>query len=124
MGESIANFYELDAWRHGHGIVLGIYAVTKNFPKDEMFGLVSQMRRASVSVTSNISEGFARRSIKEKLHFYNMAAGSLSELHNQLFIVKDVGYVDLDVFLSIQEKVVTTHKILNGLISKTKTLIE
>jgi len=119
----ISNFYDLNAWKEGHGLVLSIYKITKDFPRDELFGLVSQMRRAAVSVTSNIAEGFSRRSLKEKVQFYSMASGSLTELHNQLMVAKDVGYITEVNFEIIQSQVVKTHMILNGLIGKTKEFI-
>ena len=98
--KKIQKFTDLEVWKESHKLVLMIYAVTKNFPKDEMFGLTSQMRRAAVSITSNTAEGFSRHSSKEKLHFYSMAHGSLTELQNQLLISKDVNYIENVDFVS------------------------
>ncbi len=86
----------------------------------EKFALVIQMQRAAVSITSNISEGFARRSKKEKLQFYYMALGSLSELRNQLMISKDLKYIDATIFTEPEDKAIEVRKLLNGLI-KTST---
>ena len=69
--------------------MLEIYKITKDFPKDEKFGLVSQMRRASVSIPANIEEGFKRRGIKDKINFYNISQSSLTELQNYLILVRD-----------------------------------
>lgn len=125
MNESqkIQIFTDLDAWREGHGLVLEIYDITKSFPGEELFGIISQMRRCAVSITSNIAEGFSRQSYKEKVRFYSMAQGSVTELQNQLLIVKDIGYILQDKFTEISNKTIKVHKIINGLIKKSKTRI-
>lgn len=92
--QKIQNFTDLIVWQKGHKLVLEVYKQTKKFPKDELFGLVSQIRRASVSITSNIAEGFGRFSEKEKLHFYSFAYGSLMEVQNQIIIAKDLGFIN------------------------------
>ncbi len=119
----IKSFTDLDAWKESHKLVLIIYEVTKKFPKDEIFGLTSQIRRATVSITSNIAEGFSRQSYKEKVQFYCIALGSLTELQNQLLISKDINYVSKAEFDSIAAQTVKASKILNGLIKSTKSLI-
>lgn len=116
----IRNFTDLNAWKEGHALVLIIYDVTKKFPKDENFGLTSQMRRSSVSITSNIAEGFSRQSYRDKTHFYLIAQGSVTELQNQLLISKDVGYVSEERFKEILEQSIKVHKIVNGLIKKSR----
>lgn len=117
----IVKFTDLDAWKEGHKLVLLVYQSTKEFPKEEIFCLVSQMRRCAVSITSNIAEGFSRRSFKDKVHFYVMAQGSLTELQNQLLIARDIGYITLAKFSQIAECSVVSHKILSGLIKKTQS---
>lgn len=117
---TIKSFTDLNAWIEGHKLVLMIYNITKSFPKEEVFGLVSQMRRCAVSITSNIAEGFSRQSYKEKVQFYSMAQGSVTELQNQLLIVKDVGFVGKEKFHEIALQSVTVHKIINGLIKSSK----
>ncbi len=114
---------DLDAWKEGHRLVLMVYALTKRFPKDEQFGLVSQMRRCAVSITSNIAEGFSRQSAKEKVQFYSMAHGSLTELQNQILIARDVGYLADKSFPEARDQSVRVHKILTGLIKSTKSRI-
>lgn len=104
-------------------MVLIVYALTKQFPRDEQFGLVSQMRRCAVSITSNIAEGFSRQSAKEKVQFYSMSHGSLTELQNQTLIARDVGYLAPDVFSEVRDKSIKVHKILTGLIKSTKSRI-
>lgn len=120
MKLGIRNFTDLNCWKCGHMIVLDTYRLTRTFPSEEKFGLVSQMRRASVSVTSNIAEGFSRRSKKDKAHFYTMAAASLTELENQFIISKDLHFLDQGSFLIELKQIKTAQKILNGLISKTR----
>ncbi len=81
------------------------------------------MRRFSVSITSNIAEGFSRQSYKEKVQFYSIAQGSVTELQNQLLISKDVGFITENMYLELSEKSILVHKILSGLIKKSKTYI-
>jgi len=122
MGEkkTIRTFTDLDAWKEGHKIVLMIYKITRNFPKEEAFGLTSQLRRCSVSITSNIAEGFSRQSNKDKIQFYAIALGSLTELQSQTITAKDVGLMKSDDFQKIAEQSVVVHKIISGLIKSTK----
>lgn len=89
----VKKFEDLEVWRKAHKVVLNIYTVTTSFPAEERFGLVSQMRRAAVSVTANISEGYKKRSPKDKANFYNIAQGSLEELRYYLILSKDLGYL-------------------------------
>lgn len=119
----IKSFTDLDAWKEGHKLVLIIYRVTKNFPKEEMFSLTGQMRRCVVSITSNIAEGFSRHSYKEKLQFYSMALGSVTELQNQVLVARDVGYLSGEEFKEIAEQSIKVHKIINGLIKRSKSII-
>ena len=116
----ITTFQDLDAWKQGHKLVLLVYAITKSFPKKEVFALVSQMRRCAVSITSNLAEGFSRASFRDKAYFYSMALGSLTELQNQLLISKDLVYLSNDKFAEPYEQSVRVHKIINGLIKSTK----
>lgn len=112
----IRKFTDLDAWKEGHKLVLSIYEITRQFPKEELFCLVSQLRRCVVSVTSNIAEGFSRQSYKEKIQFYSVALGSVTELQNQLLISKDVNYISKERFDCIANQAIKVHKIINGLI--------
>lgn len=116
----IKSFTDLNAWIEGHRLVLMIYTMTKLFPKEEMFGLVSQMRRCAVSITSNIAEGFSRQSYKEKIQFYSVAQGSVTELQNQLLVARDVGFIGNEKFQEIALQSVTVHKIINGLIKSSR----
>lgn len=119
----IKSFTDLNAWKIGHDLVLNIYQITKSFPKEETYGLMDQMRRSSVSITSNIAEGFSRNTYREKLQFYAIALGSLTELQNQLLVARDIGYVSVYRFKEIANKTVVVNKLLNGLIKKSKSII-
>lgn len=117
MGKStIKSFTGLDAWREGHKLVLAIYQVSRKFPAEEKFGLTNQIRRAAVSITSNIAEGFSRYNQKEKKQFYRTSLGSLTEVQNQLLIAKDVGYLPRENFQKLADQSVIVSKLLNGLI--------
>ncbi|MEK9175903.1 MAG: four helix bundle protein [Patescibacteria group bacterium] len=113
----ISDFTDLIVWQKGHLLVLEIYTVTRIFPSSERLGLASQMQRAAVSITSNIAEGFARRSKKEKLQFYYTALSSLSELRNQLLICRDLKYIDGQMFNSLEVHAIEVRKLLNGFIN-------
>ena len=119
----IKSFTDLNTWKEGHKLVIEIYKLTQKFPKEEQFGLTNQIRRASVSITSNIAEGFSRGSYKEKVQFYSMALGSLTEVQNQLLIGKDIEYITKGEFKKLADQTVIINKLLNGLIKKSKTMI-
>ena len=122
-GGKISSFTQLDAWKEGHKLVVEIYKLTRAFPREEMLWLVSQMRRSVVSITSNIAEGFSRRSYKEKVQFYSMSLGSVTELQNQLLVAKDVGYISGIEFKRIADLSVIVNKIINGLIKSSRVKI-
>ena len=114
--KKIDDFTDLIVWQKAHQLVLEIYKITRNLPDHEKFALAVQMQRAAVSVTSNISEGFARRSKKEKLQFYYMALSSLSELRNQLIICRDLKYLSSKTIEQLEPKTIEVRKLINGLI--------
>ncbi len=120
MEQKIKSFQDLHAWQQGHQLVLFIYKTTSTFPKSESYALTDQMRRCVVSVTSNIAEGFSRASRKEKIQFYYMSLGSLTELQNQLIIAHDINYLTEKQFNESIEQLTTTQKLLNGLIRSIK----
>lgn len=119
MQKKIRKFTDLNAWREAYKLVLLIYKYTDNFPQKEIFALVSQIRRAVISITSNIAEGFSRRTRKEKVQFYFMALGSLTELQNQIIIAKGVGYLKDTEFQILDRQTEIVHKLINGLIKGT-----
>ena len=89
----LRTFEDLRVWQKAHALVLVVYRITAGFPNDERYGLVSQMRRAAVSVPANIAEGFKKRGLRDKKHFYNIAQGSLEELRYYLILSRDLEYV-------------------------------
>jgi len=107
---------DLDVWNRSIELVTRIYGVTQSFPESEKFGLVNQIRRASVSVASNIAEGAARSSKKEFAQFLYMALGSTSELETQLLISKNLGYLLKDSFDYLNDCLKNISKMLLGLI--------
>jgi len=119
----IKSFTDLLVWQEGHKLAVLVYQTTRKFPREEMYSLSDQMRRASVSITSNIAEGFGRQGYKEKVQFYYISHGSLTELENQLLIAKDVGYLTGEDFEKIMEQANKTHAFLIGFIKKSKTFI-
>ncbi|MDD5031726.1 MAG: four helix bundle protein [Patescibacteria group bacterium] len=119
-GGKIKSFTDLKVWQKGHELAIQIYRVTKNFPKEEIYCLMSQMRRAAISITSNIAEGFGRQGYKEKIQFYYLAQGSLIELKNQLLLAKDIGYLDKNDFIILAQIANDTHRLLQGLITASK----
>ena len=120
----IIDFKDLISWQEGHNLVLLVYKITKLFPKEEIYGLVSQMRRAVVSITSNIAEGFGRQGYKEKIQFYYLAHGSLIELKNQIEIAKDLEFIDNETYKKLTEQSNKAHMILQGLIKKSKEILK
>ena len=119
----IQSFTQLTTWQKGHQLVLSIYQTTKTFPKKEVYALVDQMRRCAISITSNIAEGFSRKSYKEKIQFYSMALGSTTELQNQLLVARDVSYITKEQFTTIAQLTVDVHKLINGLIKGSRKYI-
>ena len=119
--EKIRSFTGLRAWEEAHKLVIMIYTTTKKFPKEELLGLTSQVRRASVSISSNIAEGFSRNFPKEKRMFYSHALASLTEVQNQLLIARDIQYLSEAEFKTLADQTILTSKLLNGL--KKKTLL-
>ena len=93
----IRNFSDLEAWQQAHQIALAVYKITQKYPRDEIFGLTSQSRRSATSIGANIAEGFSRNTKKDKVHFYAMARGSLTELQNHIILARDLGYVTADI---------------------------
>lgn len=120
MDQKIKSFTDLTTWRESHKLALSIYKITSDFPKNETFSLIDQMRRCGISISSNIAEGFSRQGEKEKVQFYYTAKGSLTELQNQLLLARDVGYLNKELFTKIAEQTIQVSKLIVGLIRSVK----
>ncbi len=113
----VRTFQDLIVWQKAMDLVTEIYRVTQKFPKEEIFGLVSQLRRAAVSVPSNIAEGQGRLTEKEFRQFLGTARGSLSEVETQIIIANNLGYLNDSDSQSLSAMVAEVGRVLNGLIS-------
>lgn len=111
---NIKNFIDILTWKKSHQFVLEIYKMTERFPSYELFCLTSQIRRAAVSIPSNIAEGFKRKTSKDSEHFYNMAEGSLEEVKYQLIPSKDLSYISIEEFEKLFNLAEEVGKLLNG----------
>ena len=99
------SFEDLMVWRKAHEFVLSVYEVTRSFPDDEKFGLVSQFRRAAVSISANIAEGFRKQGFSDKARFLNVAEGSLDECRYYLILSRDLSYCDIEPLWSLSTEV-------------------
>lgn len=107
---------KLIAWQKSHELVLKVYEITKDFPQDELFALTSQIRRASVSVPSNIVEGKARGSDREYKRFLLMARGSLEEVKYQILLARDLNYINEGTYDEVLKLAKEVGRLLNGLL--------
>jgi len=108
-------FQDLVVWQKAHKLTLEIYTITKTFPKEEMYGLVSQMRRSAVSVPANIAEGYKKRGKLDKARFFNISEGSLNEIKYYLILSKDLNYLNSE-FDELNQLTEEISKILNAYI--------
>lgn len=115
MGQ-ILNFTSLIAWQKAHELAISIYRVTQKFPREERYALVDQMRRCSISISSNIAEGFSRLTAKDKKQFYAIAKGSLTELQNQIIFSKDIAYINEADFNKLILSTYEVSKLITGII--------
>ena len=107
---------DLDVWKRSIVLVTEIYQITKNFPDDEKYGMINQMRRSAVSIPSNIAEGSARHSKKENIQFLYVVLGSLSELETQLIISNNLKYISNDFSETFQKEILEIKNMTIGLI--------
>ena len=116
----MAHFKELIVWQKSINLVTEIHRITEKFPSNEIYGLTSQLRRASVSVPSNIAEGNTRRSKADYLQFLRIARGSCSEIETQIIISKNLGFINDITFETLSFNIVEISKMINGLINSLK----
>ena len=119
----IRTFQDLIVWQKSHQLVLTIYNITDTYPTAEKFGLISQMRRAAVSIPCNIVEGFRRRTIKDGLNFYNIAQSSLEELRYQVILSLDLGFINGLQSNSINQQLEEVSKMLYAWINSNKKIV-
>ena len=108
------SFKDLECWQQAHEFVKAVYAVTRQFPEDERFGLTSQFRRAAVSIAANICEGYRKLSQADKLRFLNIAQGSLEECRYYIILSLDIEYIDQDKYDKLESLISGTSWKLNG----------
>lgn len=111
----IRNFSDLEAWQQAHQIALSIYKMTRKYPREEIFGLTNQSRRAAASIGANIAEGFSRNTRKDKVHFYAIARGSLTELQNHIILARDLGYITAQTCSDFLRNSEWTMRLISGL---------
>ena len=109
------SFEKLSVYQRIRLFVKDVYLVQQSFPKEEKFALCDQIRRAAISITSNLAEGSGRDSYKEKIHFINSAYGSLMEVYSQLQLSVDLGYLDQEKYLLLRQDIISISKMLSGL---------
>ena len=112
------SFQELIVWQKAHVFVLAVYRISKNFPREEIYGLTSQFRRAAISIPANIAEGFKKRGSMDKARFMNIAQGSLEECRYYLILTSDLGYGDTQQLMQQLEEV---NKLLTSYVAAIKT---
>lgn len=112
------DFKELAIWKRSHKLTLEIYLLTRNFPKEETFGQVSQIRRAVASIPTNIAEGCGRQTIAEFLNFLNIASGSASEVEYELLLAKDLGYMTNEQYMYMSQEVRSIRSMLSAYMAK------
>ena len=112
----------MEVWKVTHKLAIDIYKLTKKFPKEELFGITSQLQRAATSVSANIAEGFSRFFYKDRVRFYYQARGSISETQNFLYLAMDIGILKPDLGKDLVLRYDEARQILNGLIRSTEQL--
>jgi len=112
------SFYDLKVWQKSHQLVLEIYQATGSFPKEELYGLTNQIRRAAISIPSNIAEGCCRQSDVEFARFLQIAMGSASEVEYQLLLARDLKYLPEDRYESVHGKIVEVKQMLSAFLKK------
>ena len=116
--EKISDFRQLRVWQKAMEVVKDVYQQTRDFPREELYGLTSQLRRSAISIPSNIAEGFKRFHFGDKRHFLSIAAGSVAELETQLIIAKDLGFFSEQIYDVISDKLNHVSKMLTLLRQK------
>ena len=116
----IRDFTDLETWRFARRLRIEVYRISRGFPKNETFGLASQIRRAAVSVTANIAEGFGRYSYQENIQFCRQSRGSVYELRDHFTTALDAGYITKEQYSVLDRQTISVTKLINGYIRSTK----
>jgi four helix bundle protein len=112
--QKINSFEQLTVWQESQELAVLVYGLTKDFPKEEQFGITSQLRRAASSVSANIAEGFGRLSVNDKQHFLTIAYGSLLETKNFLYLANRLGYITAASLERILPQIISCQKLINA----------
>jgi four helix bundle protein len=115
MNGIVKSYHDLKVWQLSRQLVKDVYTLTANFPREEMYGLISQMRRAAVSIPSNIAEGHSRRGIGDYISFVSIAIGSLAELETQIILSQDLGFADTTKTQNLLEQLSELQRMIYGL---------
>ena len=118
------NYRDLQVWTKAHAVTLELHRLSRSFPREEIYGLTSQLRRAGMSMGSNLAEGCGRRTSNELAHFVRIAMGSASELDYQLLLCRDLGYLKTDDYTRTANQLTEVRKMLTSLLSKVEQQIE
>ena len=121
MADKITSFEDLEVWRESQDLAVQVYKITKSFPKDEIFAMTNQIRRAVTSVSANIAEGFGRASTNDKIHFYTMAYGSLLEVKNFFYLAEKLEYIDAVTLEKTLIRITSCQKLINAFKSGLRT---
>lgn len=114
VDSKIESFEQLIVWQESQVLAVEVYKLTKTFPKDELFAMTSQIRRAASSISANIAEGFGRSTINDKLHFYTIAYGSLLEVKNFLYLAQKLKYITEDQLSDVLTRSTSCQKLINA----------
>ena len=115
------DYTKLKVWEKAHGLTIAIYRMSKSFPREEMYGLTSQIRRAAASIPMNLAEGCGRRGPADKARFFEIAYGSASETEYQILLSHDIGYLPDEAYRKLSEDATEIKRMLAALIKKLRT---
>ena len=118
------NYQDLQVWAKAHALTLDLYRISRGFPKEEIYGVTSQLRRAALSIGSNLAEGCGRRTSSELARFIRIAMGSASELDYQLIVCRDLGYLKHEDFQRIAKNLVEVRKMLTSFLTKVEEQVD
>ncbi len=122
IGEDMQDFKKLQVWQKSHGLTLMVYELTSQFPREEMYGLTNQIRRACASIPTNIAEGCGRGSSADFARFLHIAMGSANETEYLILLARDLKYLDADLFAGLMDTIIEVRKMLTSLLRRLKTV--